>query len=116
VDRDRDDGEEVLLLLAAMDATALAHTRSSRFIRFSSPQIIGSTGRSFSVVRKNTGGVPDTSPPPPPAAKNSGRSTVSASRAIDDPPPAPPHTHHNLLKASIESYLQLDREHSVLAS
>jgi hypothetical protein len=113
VDRDGEDEEEkeVLLLLAAMDATALAHTRSSRFIRFSSPQIIGSTGRSFSVVR-NTG-VPDTSPsPPPPAAKNSGRSTVSASRAIDDSPSLYvllcTCTHHNRLK--VESSLQLDRE------
>uniref|UniRef100_A0A804R0P9 Uncharacterized protein n=1 Tax=Zea mays TaxID=4577 RepID=A0A804R0P9_MAIZE len=79
-----------------MDATALAHTSSSRFIRFSSAQITGSTaGRSssFSVAR-NTGGtccLPDdtSSPmPPPPAAKNadSGRrsTVVSASIAIND--------------------------------
>ena len=49
-----DDGEvaeEVFLPADAMDTTALAHATSSRFIRFSSPQIDGSTVRAQSVLR-----------------------------------------------------------------
>lgn len=81
-----DDGEEVafLPLLAAMEATALAHATSSRFIRCSSPQITSSTGRSFSVAR-STGTVvvpaERSPPPPPPAARKGRRDTVAASIA-----------------------------------
>jgi len=49
-----EEDEVVLLPAAAMDATALAHATSSRFIRFSSPQIDGSTtvhARSVSAAR-----------------------------------------------------------------
>jgi len=85
-----DDGveEDVVLILpaAAMDATALAHATSSRFIRSSSPQTTGSTGRPLSAARNTCAGPPaETSPSPPPAAWNGRRrSTASAaSRAID---------------------------------
>jgi len=49
-----EEDEVVLLPAAAMDATALAHATNSRFIRFSSPQIDGSTtvhARSVSAAR-----------------------------------------------------------------
>jgi len=67
-----DDGVEeevvvVVLILpaAAMDATAFAHATSSRFIRASSPQTTGSTGRPLSAAR-NTGAAAAAPPPPLP--------------------------------------------------
>ena len=69
-----DDGEvaeEVFLPADAMDTTALAHATSSRFIRSSSPQTTGSTGRPLSAARNTCAGPPaETSPSPPPAAWN----------------------------------------------
>jgi len=88
-----DDGveEEVVVVLilpaAAMDATAFAHATSSRFIRASSPQTTGSTGRPLSAARNTGGGPPaEISPSQPPAAWNGRRSSSTASaasRAID---------------------------------
>jgi hypothetical protein len=76
VDGHGDDGEvegEAFLPAAAMDATALAHATSSRFIRFSSPQITGSTVRArFVSAARNTAAAPhaDTSPSPPAAGND----------------------------------------------
>uniref|UniRef100_A0A0A9AUC5 Uncharacterized protein n=1 Tax=Arundo donax TaxID=35708 RepID=A0A0A9AUC5_ARUDO len=75
------EGEGELFFSAAMDATALAHATSSRFIRFSSPQIIGSTSRSSSVARNNGAAPVETLPLPPPAGN--GCRTVSTPRAMN---------------------------------
>ena len=76
-----DDGveEDVVLILpaAAMDATALAHATSSRFIRFSSPQIDGSTtvhARSVSAARTTVAAAQAETSPSPPTLGN-GRAT-----------------------------------------
>lgn len=79
------DGDEPAPPLAAMamDATALAHATSSLFIRRSSPQIIGSTGRrrpssvAVAAARKT---VVAASPSPPAAGK--GRCRTVSSNAI----------------------------------
>jgi hypothetical protein len=89
---DEEEEEEDVFLLSAMDATALAHATSSRFIRFSSLQIIGSTIRSLSVARNTVGAdaLPEASSSPL-AACGIGRRSASAPRAIDrdDTVPAP---------------------------
>ena len=75
-----DDGEvaeEVFLPADAMDTTALAHATSSRFIRFSSPQIDGSTtvhARSVSAARTTVAAAQAETSPSPPTPGN-GRAT-----------------------------------------
>ncbi|GJN00276.1 hypothetical protein PR202_ga17697 [Eleusine coracana subsp. coracana] len=77
-----DEGDDVFLQVTVMDATAFAHATSSRFIRFSSLQIIGSTGRLSLSAARNTGAAapPETSSSPLPGGN--ARRTVSAPRAI----------------------------------
>jgi len=68
-----EEDEVVLLPAAAMDATALAHATSSRFIRFSSPQIDGSTtvhARSVSAARTTVAAAQAETSPSPPTAGN----------------------------------------------
>ena len=81
-----EEDEVVLLPAAAMDATALAHATSSRFIRFSSPQTTGSTGRPVSAAR-NAAALAETSSSAPPKAGNA-RRAISAPRAMSNGPRA----------------------------
>ena len=82
---EEEEDEVVLLPAAAMDATALAHATSSRFIRFSSPQTTGSTGRPVSAARNATAAAaPAKTSSSPPAARN-GRA-ISAPRAMSNGP------------------------------
>jgi len=74
---EEEEDEVVLLPAAAMDATALAHATSSRFIRFSSPQIDGSTtvhARSVSAARTTVAAAQAETSPSPPTLGN-GRAT-----------------------------------------
>jgi len=71
---EEEEDEVVLLPAAAMDATALAHATSSRFIRFSSPQIDGSTtvhARSVSAARTTVAAAQAETSPSPPTLGNS---------------------------------------------
>ena len=88
-----DDGveEEVVVVLilpaAAMDATAFAHATSSRFIRASSPQTTGSTGRPVSAARNATAAAALAKTSSSPPAAGNGRA-ISAPRAMSNGPRA----------------------------
>jgi len=106
------DGDEngVFLPAASMDATALAHTMNSRFIRSSSPQITGSTGLCLFPLRgeeqrrrsphprrprrprRRRPGTPAAAPSPPPEP--------SAIRRR--PPPRTTYTYHHTPSSVVE--------------
>jgi len=75
---EEEEDEVVLLPAASMDATALAHATSSRFIRFSSPQIDGSTtvhARSISAARTTVAAAAQAETSPSPPTPGNGRAT-----------------------------------------